>query len=150
MVPKPPTEIRERTFQFACAIVRFCSAMSAVPGPSRVVALQLLDAGTSIGANLEEAKAAYSRREFISKNSIALKEARETLYWLRIINSCSLADSHECLPLLDEANQLVAILTATVKTARARLLTKLAILLTSSLLLLTFLLLFHLSDTGSG
>jgi four helix bundle protein len=111
--------------------------MSAVPGASRGVALQLLNAGTSIGANLEEAKAAYSRREFISKNSIALKEARETLYWLRITNSCGLAASHECQPLLDEANQLVAILTASVKTARARLATKLAILLTSSFLLLT-------------
>jgi four helix bundle protein len=133
MSPKQPAEIRDRTFQFACAIVRFCGSMSAVPGAPRHVGHQLLRAGTSIGANLEEAKAAYSRREFISKSSIALKEARETLYWLRVIDTCALVPREQLEPILDEANQLVAILTVTVRTARARLAQKLS----SSFFLLT-------------
>jgi four helix bundle protein len=83
-----PQDIRERTFQFACAIVRFCNKLSTAPGAARQIAYQLLNAGTSVDANVEEAKAAYSKREFISKNSIALKEARETLFWLRVIASC--------------------------------------------------------------
>ena len=144
----PPTDIRERTFQFACAIVRFCNGLSETPGAPRHIAYQLLDAGTSIGANVEEAKAAYSKREFISKNSIALKEARETLFWLRLVAACALARGDDLEHLLDEANQIVAILTSTVRTARLRLVGKFAILLPSSFFLLTsnfFLLTFHLS-----
>jgi four helix bundle protein len=134
----PPTDIRERTFQFACAIVRFCNALSASSGAPRHIAYQLLNAGTSIGANVEEAKAAYSKREFISKNSIALKEAREALFWLRLATACGLAGDKEANRLVDEANQLVAILTSTVRTARLRLPAKtLAILLTSHFSLLT-------------
>jgi len=136
MDKQPLRDIRERTFEFACAIVKFCRVLGAAPGAQRHIAGQLLNAGTSVGANVEEARAAYSKREFISKNSIALKEAREALYWLRIIKTCALAPPEQVTSLLDEANQLVAILTATVKTARLRL-AALAILLPSSFLLLT-------------
>jgi four helix bundle protein len=138
MGKQPPRDIRQRTFEFACAIVTFCRALGVAPGAQRHIAGQLLNAGTSVGANVEEAKAAYSRRDFIAKNSIALKEARESLYWLRIIKTCALTTPESVAPLLDEASQLVAILTATVKTARLKL-TALAILLTSSFLLLSLL-----------
>jgi four helix bundle protein len=63
--------------------------------------------------------AAYSRREFAVKNSIALKEAREVRYWLRLIAACGLADERAVRPLLAESNELVFILTAVVRTARA-------------------------------
>jgi four helix bundle protein len=98
--------------------VTFCRAFSAVPGVDRQIGSQLLKAGTSIGANLEEAKAAYSRREFIAKNFIALKEARETLYWLRLITSCGLVSPERTQALLREADELVAILTTIVRRAR--------------------------------
>jgi four helix bundle protein len=113
-----PQDIRERTFQFACEIVRFCRLFSTTHGANREIGQQLLRAGTSIGANLEEAKAAYSRREFVAKNAIALKQARETLYWLRIITSCLLAPPEETSRLLREADELVAILTTIVRRAR--------------------------------
>ncbi len=77
-----------------------------------------MDAATSVAANVEEAKAAYSRREFAVKNCIALKEAREARLWLRIIKACDLAPATENEPLLQEAGELVGILTATVRTAR--------------------------------
>src|SRR3954466_8858648 len=76
-------DLADRTFTFACAIVKFCLKLSAQPGVTRQIAWQLADAGTSIAANYEEAKAAYSRREFKAKTSIVLKEARESRLWLR-------------------------------------------------------------------
>ena len=81
-------------------------------------AAQLLDAGTSIGANTEEARGAYSRREFASKNSIVLRECRETRFWLRVILATALASSETVTPLLAEADELVGIFTATVRRSR--------------------------------
>jgi four helix bundle protein len=77
-----------------------------------------LDSGTSIGANTEEAKGAYSRREFAAKNSIVLRECRETLFWLRVILATRLAPVDRVEPLRQEADELVAIFTATVRRAR--------------------------------
>src|SRR5438552_19051937 len=107
----PPQHLGERTFLFACDIVRFCRRLSAEPGVVRQIAWQLADAGTSIAANYEEAKSAYSRREFVFKNCIVLKEARESRLWLRIILTCELAVDEEVRPLFDEANELVGIFT---------------------------------------
>jgi four helix bundle protein len=121
MLSRPHPGIHERTFQFSCALISFCRGIEMLSGVTRHVAVQLIKSGTSVGANVEEAKAAYSRREFALKNSIALKEAREALYWLRIMLACKLASTDQVEPLIDEANQLVAILTAIVKTARSRL-----------------------------
>jgi four helix bundle protein len=85
--------------------------LSQEPGVVRRIAGQLADAGTSVAANYEEAKGAYSRRDFAAKNSIVLKEARESTLWLRIILEEQLAPASDVRPLLEEANQLVAIFT---------------------------------------
>jgi four helix bundle protein len=118
MVNNPPFDLAERTFRFACAIVRFCRKLAQEPGVTRHIAWQLADAGTSIAANYEEAKAAYSRRDFTAKSSIVLKEARESRMWLRLIEAEKLAPLDEVRPLLDEANELVAIFTTSVKRLR--------------------------------
>ena len=118
MANKPPFDLAERTFHFACDIVRFCRKLAHEPGVTRHIALQLADAGTSIAANYEEAKAAYSRRDFTAKSSIVLKEARESRMWLRLIQAESLAPIDEVGPLLREANELVAIFTTSVKRLR--------------------------------
>ena len=81
----------------------------------RQIAWQLADAGTSVAANYEEAKGAYSRREFAVKNCIVLKETRESRLWLRIILACELAPDRDARPLYDEANQLVGIFTVGVR-----------------------------------
>jgi four helix bundle protein len=78
-------DIRERAFAFAVRIVKLCKFLEKNSNVSRNLIGQLLDAGTSVGANLEEAKAAQSTADFIHKNSISLKEARESNYWLRLI-----------------------------------------------------------------
>jgi four helix bundle protein len=93
--------------------------LSAQPGVPRRIASQLVDAGTSIAANYEEAIAAYSRRDFKAKTSIVLKEARESRLWLRVIAANRLARHEELDPLLKESNELVAIFTASMKTLRA-------------------------------
>ena len=105
-------DLRERTFQFACAVVRFSREISKEPGVLRQISWQLAAAATSAGSNLEEAKAAYSRKDFAAKNSISLKEMREARYWLRVILHCNLAAAESVQPLLVEANELTAMLTA--------------------------------------
>jgi four helix bundle protein len=78
-------DIRDRAFGFAVRIVKLCKYLEKNSSVSRNVIAQLLDPGTSVGANLEEAKAGQSTADFIHKNAIALKEARESNYWLRLI-----------------------------------------------------------------
>ncbi len=112
-------DIRERAFVFGCAIARLALAVAARPGV-RVLVDQLLRSGTSIGANLEEAKAASSRREFVRYVEIALREARETLYWLRIWSSIELASSAHLTELRGEADQIVRILTTIVVNTKRR------------------------------
>jgi len=78
-------DIRERTFEFAVRIIKLCKYLEKNSSVSRIVISQLLDSGTSVGANLEEAKAGQSTADFIHKNAVSLKEARESRYWLRLI-----------------------------------------------------------------
>ena len=79
------TDIRERAFAFAVRVVKLCKFLEKNSNVSKNLLGQTLDAGTSIGANLEEAVAGQSKADFIHKNSISLKEARESNYWLRLI-----------------------------------------------------------------
>ena len=99
-------DIRKRTFEFAVRIAKLCRKLDAKPGTSRILAGQLFRSGTSVGANAEEAQAAQSKADFISKNSISLKEARETHYWLRLLAATELLDDPEVAALTDEAEQL--------------------------------------------
>ena len=87
MSKQPPADLRERVFQFTCDVYDFCDELARVPGLPRRIAHQLFDAAGSVGANLEEAKAAYSRRDFAAKTSISLKECRESKYWLQVASA---------------------------------------------------------------
>jgi four helix bundle protein len=80
------------------------------------LASQLFRSATSIGANVEEAQAAQSKRDFISKMSIAAKEARETRYWLRLLNESELT-TKEVKHLLKDVEENINILTKIVKTS---------------------------------
>jgi len=113
-----PQEIGERAFTFAVRVVKLCQTLDARPGTPRTLSNQLLRSATSVGANLEESKGGQSRADFLSKVSIALKEARETHYWLRLLVATDIVPVAQLSPLLDEANQLVAILTTIVKKLR--------------------------------
>ena len=113
-----PQRIQDRAFNFACRIVKLHEHLTQGSQTSRRLANQLLDAGTSIGANLEEADAGQSRADFISKCSIALKEARETHFWLRLLAATHQVPADQLTPLTQEANELIAILTTIVKKSR--------------------------------
>ncbi|MBA3692687.1 MAG: four helix bundle protein [Acidobacteria bacterium] len=78
-------DIRERIFAFAVRIVKLCQYLEKDTKVSKTLIIQLLKAGTSVGANLEEAQAGQSKPDFISKNAISLKEIRAADYWLRLI-----------------------------------------------------------------
>src|SRR5258706_15691489 len=103
MPARHPSDLRERVFEFVCAVVVFCRELSTEPGVDRQIAWQLAAAATSVGSNLEEAKAAYSRRDFAAKNAISLKEVREALYWLRVIQRSRVAPDDRVPPLLAQA-----------------------------------------------
>jgi len=114
------SDIPERTFQFAQRIVKLCLVLDATPGVSRTLANQLLRSGTVIGANVEEGQASQSEADFVSKYSIACKEARETHYWLRLLASCDVVSAARLTELEAECNELIAILTTIVKKVKAR------------------------------
>jgi len=111
-------DIQERAFSFACRIVKFYQFLAKQKGAGEALARQILSSGTSIGANLEEATAGQSRADFIFKCNIALKEARETHYWLRLFTETGIVPAEKLDALLSESNELVAILTAIVRNAR--------------------------------
>ena len=112
-------DLRQRTFEFAVCVVNLCRKLDKTPGVSRTLSGQLLRAGTSIGANIEEGQASQSRADFVSKYSIACKEARETHYWLRLLVATEIMPQDGSGDLIDEANQLIAILTTIVKKTKA-------------------------------
>ena len=115
-----PTDIRERTFEFAVRIIKLCQHLDKKPGVPRTLSYQLLKAGTSIGANVEEAKAGQSRPDFISKNSIALKEARECHFWLRLLIAAEIMPEKKLAELRDEAEELKRILGSIVVRTKKR------------------------------
>ena len=108
-------KIQERAFEFACRIVRLTEHLAQKSFAARRIARQLFDCGTSVGANLEEASGAQSKADFLSKCSIAAKEARETRYWLRLLTVSRGISAKRLDPLIVEAGEIVAILTTIVK-----------------------------------
>ena len=114
-------DVRDRAFEFACHIVAYCDELMKRGGVGRILAPQMLRCGTSIGANLEEARGGESRRDFMSKCSIALKEARESLFRLRVADRCQLGPKGKATALASEASELAAIIGAIVRNARSNL-----------------------------
>jgi four helix bundle protein len=105
-------KITERTFSFALQGVRLCQKLYAKSGMARNLAQQLLKSSTSVGANIEEAQAAQSRADFVNKCSIALKECRETIYWLRLLEASGLCRGDDLAQLSREADEISRIIGA--------------------------------------
>jgi four helix bundle protein len=109
--------IREKTFKFALAIIQLYKLL--VQSGEYVLSKQLLRSGTSIGANVEEALAGQSRPDFLSKMSIASKEARETNYWLRLLRDSALIEQRYLEKPIAESAEVIRVLTSIVKTTAA-------------------------------
>jgi four helix bundle protein len=112
------SELRERVFVFACRVLEVHRFVWRRDPALRDTSRQASSAAGSIGANLEEADAAQSRADFISKCNIALKEAREARYWLRVFAESM--KSQRLQPLIAEATEIIAILTTIVRKSRDR------------------------------
>lgn len=111
---KTENKILEMSFDFSLQIITLYKRL--VDSKEYILSKQLLRSGTSIGANIEEAIAAQSKKDFISKMSIASKEARETRYWLRLLEKSKLVDI-DYSSYLNSAEHIINILTKIVKTS---------------------------------
>jgi four helix bundle protein len=105
-----PTTIQQRTFSFPVEIVRWCQQLEKKSSINRALLQQLLRSGTSIGANVEESQAGQSRADFVSKYAIALKEAKEPLCWLRLLQETSSPSKDEYAPSIQEAEEISKII----------------------------------------
>ena len=112
-------ELAERFIDFAANIVRFVIGLEKT-AIGRHIGGQLARSATSAGANYEEACSAESRADFIHKMQIVLKELRESLYWMRLIEKTKLAQSSNLLPLRQEAGELANIVAKSIVTAKSR------------------------------
>lgn len=112
-------DIVDRTFRFSIRIVKLVGALPRTIA-GEVIARQVMRAGSSVGANVEEAQAASSAKEFSGRMEIAQSEAREALYWLRLIDETELIGSRRIADLIKEADELVRILTVIARRARKR------------------------------
>ena len=109
--------IKERSFDFAVRVIKFIQKLPKNQASNKMGG-QLLDAATSVGANVEEATGGFSKRDFTYKIGVALKEARESNYWLRLIKASQLRNGSELDYLLKESEELRRILTSIVKTSK--------------------------------
>lgn len=110
-------ELRKRIYNFVIRIVNLVKHLPNTLIGNRIGG-QLLDAGTSVGANFEEACAAFSKADFTHKLSIAKKEAYETNYWLRVIRDTNLLPKNRMEEILQESYEIKKILASAVQTAQ--------------------------------
>ena len=110
--------VEQKSFQFAIKIVQITRALLA-SGCERSLTDQLMRSGTSIGANISEAQHAQSKKDFIAKMSIALKEANETKYWIRLLTELGNLSGEKAKKFLYLIDELMRLLVAILKSSRA-------------------------------
>ena len=110
--------VQKKSFEFSLSIIQLYKKLQ--NEREYIISKQLLRSGTSIGANIEEAIGGQSKKDFLSKISISLKEARETKYWLKLLSMSDITESNVTSH-QEDILELVNILSAIVKTTRSRL-----------------------------
>jgi four helix bundle protein len=109
-------ELKRRTKEFGLRVLKVCAALpNNVIG--RAIAAQLVRSGTSVGCNYRAACRGRSRAEFVAKLGVVVEEADESAYWLELIGEGGLLSARRLRPLLQEAEELVAIMVRSRKTA---------------------------------
>ncbi len=109
--------IVQRSFQFSLRMIHLYRELCK-DDVGRIVGKQALRSGTSIGANVNEAQGAQSKADFIAKMSIAHKEARETAYWIRLVQAAELVSPERLHGLLDESQQLIKMISSILLTSK--------------------------------
>ncbi len=110
-------DFRKRTFQFGIRVVRLVQALAKTE-VACVIGNQLLRAGTAVGANYRAAARARSRADFVAKMGIVEEECDEALYWLEMLVELQLVDEGRLKDLRTEANEILSIVVASIRTAR--------------------------------
>ncbi len=106
--------IEYKSFRFAVRIVNLYKYLSREK-KEFILSKQLLRCGTSVGANIAEAQKCHTRPDFNSKMNIALKEANETLYWLRLLNETEYISDKEFKSIYSDIDEIISILTSICK-----------------------------------
>ena len=112
--------LRQKSYAFALHTTLLCKTLAS-DRKEYILSKQLLKSGTSVGANVEEAQQAESRKDFISKLKISAKEASESRFWIRLICDAHYVDLQEVKSLLSELNEVTALLNASIATAKRKL-----------------------------
>jgi four helix bundle protein len=115
---KTNPSLRERTMSFALRIIRLTQSLE-TNGPARVIGNQLLRSGTSVGAHWREGHRARSNAEFVSKLEVATQELDESMYWMELLIHSQLVSEMNLKDLMKEANELMSIFVASIRTAKA-------------------------------
>ena len=109
--------IQDKSFRFAVRIVNLCRYLQAEQ-KEYILTKQLLKSGTSIGANVSESQQAQSRPDFVSKLNIALKEAYETNYWLRLLHETNFLTGDAFQSIITDCQELERLLISIIKTSK--------------------------------
>jgi len=117
---KLKTDIRARSYQFALMVIKFIDELNKNDWSIQVMAKQLLRSATSIGANIIEAQAGSSKRDFTNYFSYALKSANETKFWLGLLRDSEKSDRKKADELLQEAVQIANILGSSILTLKGK------------------------------
>ena len=111
-------DIQKRTYNYSVQVVKLAKSIKR-DDINRTLVRQLVRSGTSVGANITEAQAASSKKDFINKMQIANKEAHETRYWLRVLNDTAIGEKVLIDKHLKEIEQIINILTIIVRNAQS-------------------------------
>ncbi|MEK7440527.1 MAG: four helix bundle protein [Chloroflexota bacterium] len=106
-----PRNIQERTFEFAVRVVKLVDRLPKTTSGMQL-GRQLVASGTSVGANMQEADGAETKKDFVHKTGVALKEAKESHFWLRVIDATLLQKDSEVKSMVQEARELSLIIGA--------------------------------------
>lgn len=108
-----PADIRARAFEYALRAIRLFQHLEKQgDGAGRILGRRYLRAATSVGANIEEAQSAERRPDFIHKCGVAQKEARECLYWLRLLSESGIVRGNQLRPLIQETEEIISIISS--------------------------------------
>ncbi len=110
--------IQKKSYEFAKRIIKLYSYLSKEK-KEFIISKQLLRSGTSIGANIEEAIGAQSKKDFVAKMNISYKEARETHYWIRLLHDTEILTLKEKESIIYDCEELIKILVKILKTGKS-------------------------------
>jgi four helix bundle protein len=109
--------LKNRTKRFALLVIRLCRTLPRTQ-EGTVITRQLLRSSTSVGANYRAVCRARSTADFVSKLGVVLEETDETLFWLELLVESGVSQSDKTIPIMKEANELVSIFVASLRTAK--------------------------------